>query len=83
MVTLDTNDEGKTVVDTDGREIGVVVEVERGRAYVDPDPSVIDELGSRFGFSSADEETFPIEADDVDAVTDDEIRLSEWTNPDA
>ncbi|WP_255170027.1 PRC-barrel domain containing protein [Natrononativus amylolyticus] len=81
MVTLDSSEEGKTVLDDDGREVGVVVEVERGRAYVDPDPSMLDEIGSRFGVSNADEDTFPIEADDVRAVTDEEIHLTEWTDP--
>jgi hypothetical protein len=81
MVSLDSDDEGKRVVDSDGVEVGVVVEVDDDRAYVDPDPNVLEEIGSRFGLSDADEETFPISDSDVQAVTDDEIRLSEWTDP--
>ena len=81
MVTLDNDDEGKRVVDSNGVEMGVVVEVDAGRAYVDPDPNMLDEIGSRFGISSADEETFPIEDSDVQSITDNEIRLSERTDP--
>lgn len=81
MVTLDSDDEGKRVVDSNGAEVGVVVEVDSGRAYVDPDPNVLEEIGSRFGISDADEETFPIEDSDVQAITDDEVRLNERTDP--
>jgi hypothetical protein len=81
MVTLDSDDEGKRVVDSNGAEVGVVVEVDAGRAYVEPDPNVLEEVGSKFGLGGADEETFPIEDSDVQAVTDDEIRLTERTDP--
>jgi sporulation protein YlmC with PRC-barrel domain len=81
MVSLDSDDEGKRVVDSDGVEVGVVVEVDDDTTYVDPDPNVLEEIGSRFGLSDADEETFPISDSDVQAVTDDEIRLNEWTDP--
>lgn len=81
MVTLDNGDEGKRVVDSNGVEVGVVVEVDAGRAYVEPDPNALEEIGSKFGLSGADEETFPIEDSDVQAVTDDEIRLTERTDP--
>ena len=37
---LTESDKGKKVVDRNGDEVGRIVEVENGRGYIDPDPSV-------------------------------------------
>jgi hypothetical protein len=73
--TLTEEDEGKRVVTDDGDEIGVVAEVEGGRAHVQPDPGMLDSLSAKLGWGDANEDTYPIENDKIRAVTDDEIRL--------
>ena len=68
-------DEGKEVV-ADGQYVGVLVEVDEGRAFVEPDPSITESLMAKLGWGEADEDAYPIYDDAVAAVTDDEIRLS-------
>lgn len=69
-------DEGKRVVDSGGDEIGRVVEVRGGDAYVDPDPDAADSLKSRLGWGDAQtEETYRLDASHVDAVTDDAVHV--------
>lgn len=74
-VDFDESDTGKTVVDAEGDEIGVVREVRGGRAYVDPDPSMMENVKSRLGWGESDEETYPLANEHVQKVTDDEVRL--------
>lgn len=73
--TITDDDEGKKVVDAGGEEVGRVVDVQDGRPYVDPDPGVTDTVMSKLGWGSRDEGTFLLDTDDVESVTDDEIRL--------
>lgn len=73
--TYTEEDEGKAVI-ADGQEVGVVVEVKAGRAYVEPDPSIAQSLSARLGWDEADQDAYPIYEDAVAAVTDDEIRLA-------
>lgn len=73
--TYTEEDEGKAVI-ADGQEVGVVIEVEEGRAYVEPDPSIAQSLAAKLGWGEADQDAYPIYEDAVAAVTDDEIRLS-------
>lgn len=70
------DDEGKTVVDENGDEIGVVSDVEHGTAYVTPDPGITDKLMAKLGWDDRDEETYPLQEEAIEAITDDEIRLS-------
>lgn len=72
---LTDNDEGKRVMTSDGDEIGMISEVRGGRAYVDPDPGMFDTIKAKLNWGEADEETYPIDADDVADVTGDEVRL--------
>lgn len=69
------NDEGKTVVNDQGDEVGIVADVEHGTAYVDPDPGLTDKITSKLGWDDRDEDTYPLQSESVDSVTDDEIRL--------
>lgn len=71
------DDEGKTVVDSNGQKIGMVSEVRSGTAYVDPDPGLTDSIRSKLGWGEADQEDFELEEDRIHTVTDDEIRLSD------
>lgn len=75
-VVVEAADRGKPVVDADGRRVGVVTEVRAGKAYVDPDGGLRDELAARLGWASVDEPDEPLPAEDIAAITDDEIRLA-------
>lgn len=68
-------DEGKSVVNSTGEKIGMVTGVKAGTAYVDPDPGITDSIRSKLGWSDIDQDDFALQADRVDTITDDEIRL--------
>lgn len=75
MANLTEDDEGKRVVTTDGDEVGMITEVRSGTAYVEPDPGMFDSIKAKLDWGDAGEDTYPIEADRVDRVTDDEVHL--------
>lgn len=75
-ITLTDSDEGKTVVNQSGDTIGKVTDVRGDTAHVDPDPSMTDSIKSKLGWGEADQDTYPLDADRIETVTDDEIRLS-------
>lgn len=68
--------EGTRVVDATGTTVGIVADVRHGTAYVDPDPSLTDTLMAKLGWGTGDEDTYPLNAANVEAVTDDEIVLT-------
>lgn len=68
-------DEGKRVVDSSGRKIGMVTEVKSGTAYVNADPGLTDTIRSKLGWGDANKDDYALEENRVDTVTDDEIRL--------
>ena len=72
--TIDESAEGKKVVHGDDT-VGRVVEVRHGTAYVDPDPGITDTVMSKLGWGDADEDTYPLQEETIEDVTDDEIRL--------
>lgn len=75
--TLTEADKGKHVINNAGNEIGRVVEVKDGAAYVDPDPGLTDTIKSKLGWGEMkSEETYRLEPSKVDTVTDDEIRVN-------
>lgn len=73
--TFTDDDEGKRIVNANGDEVGIVEHVEAGEVYVQPDPGITDTITSKLGWGDADEETYTLDTDNVEAVTDDEIRL--------
>jgi hypothetical protein len=75
--TLSEEDEGKSVVDASGEEVGVVAAVRHGTAYVAPDPGLTDKARAKLGVGDVEEDTFPLQEDsiEVESVTDDELRL--------
>ncbi|GAA0471823.1 hypothetical protein GCM10008985_30820 [Halococcus dombrowskii] len=77
MATIAEDDEGKTVVNADGDSVGTVVDVDNNTANVEPDPDLTDELAAELGWGDADEGTYQLDNDAVEAVTDDEIRLEQ------
>jgi hypothetical protein len=71
------DDEGSSVFDADREKIGVVVEVRDGDAYVEPEPSLTEELKAKLDWGSheADEEAYALESNWVDERRDGEILL--------
>lgn len=69
------NDEGKRVVDADGKKLGIVSGVRSGTAYVDPDPGIGDTIMSKLGWENIDEDDYPLDHGDVELITEDEIKL--------
>ena len=69
------DDEGKHVVDAHGETVGIVTAVEHGTAHVDPDPGITDRIKTTLGWEERDEDTYPLQEEAIDTVTDDEIRL--------
>lgn len=76
-VSFDGDDVGKPVVNDDGEEIGRVVEIRHGTAYVDPDPDGFDRIKSELGWEDADGDAYPLQDGQVALVTDDEVHLGE------
>jgi hypothetical protein len=72
---LTEDDEGKPVVSGDGDKIGMITEVRGGTAHVDPDPGMFDSVKAKLNWGDAGEDTYPLEADKVADVTDDEVRI--------
>lgn len=69
------DDEGKKVVSGDGDEIGRITEVRAGTAFVDPDAGMFDAVKAKLDWGDTEEDTYPLDADDVADVTDDEVRI--------
>jgi hypothetical protein len=74
--SINDSDEGKTVVNANGEEIGIVSEVSGGTAHVDPDPGLTDKLMAKLGWDEADRETYPLSASSIEEITNNEVRLS-------
>ena len=71
------DDEGKPVVAADGHPVGMVEEVSAGKAYVDPEPGLVDRIKTRLGWGSADDGDYTLEPESVERITDDEVELTE------
>lgn len=76
MVTLTEDDEGKNVVNHNGDQIGRVTAVENGMAHVDPDPGLTDTIRSKLGWSDHSEDTYQLDPENIENVSDTEILLS-------
>ena len=73
-ITVTEREEGKQVVH-EGEVVGRVIDVEHGTAYVDPDPGLTDTIQSKLGWGDQDEDTYPLQDESIEEITDDEIRL--------
>lgn len=67
------DDTGKDVVDVQGREIGVVTDVEGDTMYVEPDPSMTERIKSKLEMGSESEEDLPVSSEFVDRIEDDVV----------
>lgn len=75
-VTFDEDDVGKRVVNADGEDIGMIVDVRHGTPYVDPNPGTWEKMKAKLGWTDdEDEEEYPLQDDQVAEVTDDEVHL--------
>lgn len=76
-MAIDVTDaeEGKTVVDAEGNAVGTVADVEGGTALVEPNPDLTDEVLSTLGLGNADADNMPVQSNDIESITDDEIQL--------
>lgn len=74
-VNFTDDDEGKRVVNSNGEEIGIVQSVEGGMVHVDPDPGMADSIKSKLGWGDSDEDTYALDEDNVESISDDEVRL--------
>lgn len=74
-VNFTDDDEGKRVVNANGEEIGIIEEVQGGTVHVNPDPGVTDTIKSKLGWGDSDDETYTLDADNVESITDDEVEI--------
>lgn len=68
-------DEGKPVVYVSGNQIGEVIDVNDGAAFVDPHPSLAEKVMARLGVDE-DEEYYRLHEDRIERITDDEVVIS-------
>ncbi|ELY84125.1 hypothetical protein [Natrinema altunense] len=73
-VSLTDDAVGKTVVDADGKKLGLVAKVEDGTAAVDPDPSLAEHVLAAVGWEGEDDEDYVVTEDMLQRV-DDEVVL--------
>ncbi len=73
--TLTKDDEGKRVLNSDGTAIGRIVEVEDGRGYVDPDPSLTDTIKAKLGWGDVTADAHPLDEGSIEKITDDGVHL--------
>lgn len=70
-------DEGKTVVDSTGRELGVARRVTAGAAFVEPMADLEPPVQGALGWGGDDRETYRLDPARVRTVTDATIELSD------
>lgn len=74
---ITTDESGKRVIDSEGTDVGIVMDVEDGTAYVEPNQDLGGELKTRLGWGSDTASTYPLRNDAIGEITDDEIHLRE------
>lgn len=76
MEPITESDEGKRVI-RGNDAVGLVTEVKDGDAYVNPDPSITDTMRAKLGWADVDEDSFQLQEEQIERVTDNAIHLSE------
>ena len=71
---LTEDDVGKTVVDVEDKELGIVAKVDGSRAAVDPNPSVAEQVLASVGWEGEDDEDYVVTKDMLERV-DNEVVL--------
>ncbi|WP_255196200.1 PRC-barrel domain containing protein [Halorarius litoreus] len=73
---MTADDEGKNVISTSGDQVGRVISVKHGQAHVDPEPGLVDTVSTTLGGDDQpNEDTYRLNDEQIDTITDDEIRL--------
>lgn len=80
-IELSDDEQGKAVVDRAGEQIGIVAEVERQTAYVDPEPGLTDRLKARLNWGSHGDDDYPVDAAEIAEITADEVVLQHEREP--
>ncbi|MDJ1432259.1 hypothetical protein [Halostagnicola sp. A-GB9-2] len=65
---LTDDDVGKTVVDAEGKTLGIVSSVENDTAFVNPNPSMLEQLLSKIGMEDTDGEDYTVTEDMLESV---------------
>jgi len=76
VATVDSDDEGKAVYDTDGNRVGMVIRVEDDRVHVELDPDMAENVAARLGWTfmlHGSEDSYAIDAATVESVSDDKV----------
>ncbi|MFC4439406.1 MULTISPECIES: PRC-barrel domain containing protein [Natrialbaceae] len=73
--TITKADEGKRVLNTDGTEVGRIVDVSDGRGYVDPNPSIADTIKAKLGWGDVSADAHPLDEGSIEKITDDAVYL--------
>ncbi|MCU4750552.1 hypothetical protein OB919_00920 [Halobacteria archaeon AArc-curdl1] len=78
-VTLSDDEIGKTVVDAADEELGMVTGVDDSgnRIYVDAHPGITERIKATLEWGDVDEDDVPVEANQIQHITDDRIQLKE------
>lgn len=76
MVEFSEDEEGKTVVNSVGDEVGIVSVVKDGRPYVKPDPNWTDRIRIALDWNDdPDVNEYPLEDDHIEEITDTQVIL--------
>lgn len=73
--TLTSEDEGKRVLNTDGTEIGRLVDVTDGRGYVEPDPTLTETIKAKLGWGTRSDEAHPLDEGSIERITENAVYL--------
>lgn len=71
------DDVGKSVRTANDETLGVVTDVDRETAYVDPDPEMADSVGSALEWDRSTEDAVPLGDDAVESIDDEAVTLSD------
>ena len=77
MTTFTEDDIGKSVENAVGDEIGVITDVDRETAYVDPEPGMINTIKAVFDWEGSADETVPLADDAVKNITADTVQIEQ------
>ncbi|WP_440763673.1 PRC-barrel domain containing protein [Natronorubrum sp. DTA7] len=73
--TLTKADEGKRVLNADGTEVGLLVDVHDNRGYVEPDPGITVTIKAKLGWATKSEDAHPLDEGSIQSITDDAVYL--------
>ncbi|WP_076610168.1 hypothetical protein [Natronorubrum thiooxidans] len=73
--TLTKADEGKRVLNTDGTEVGRLVDVRDGYGYVEPNPSLLGTIKAKLGWATRSDEAHPLDEGSIEKITDNAVYL--------